>query len=233
MATRTLSLGITSTGGVKRLDVPPPALARFKVKLDQYSPAWDYKVRDAAIKAGSAPAVNRTGTELNAEHFRRSSFGRDWQFYAADLLGLSKYGHRLTNLTAEQRKDIVQRFNSLYQSNRFLTNEKGVDNCNNYLTGEVGKGEDPLIDPLVCADDILTGEVILNDRGESMVRILSFRPNEPPPFPRLDDPRVMLATVIYRNGILRPFPQLGGLPVPYPLLAVEPTHIPLAYLDRL
>lgn len=213
------------------LALPPGAgLNRYRVKRDQDTRKWKHAVRPAAVRQGSAPAVFRTGVIENNESFARAQFTEAWQWFAVQLLAKAKFGLSFDGLAGEQRDYILRAFSSLYQSNRAFTNGKGVDNCNSYPTGETGRGEDPRIDPLICADDVIAGGAVRNAQGRWMVKVLSFRQNEAPPIPDLADPRVMWATIIRRDGDIRNFPQLGGDRVPYPLISVEPYFYPLEEL---
>lgn len=198
-----------------------PAVKLWRVKADQYTRKWGYKVRPSA----PAPAVFRTGVQTDNEAFRRATFSKAWQFFAADLLALQKFGLLYASLSLTPRKEIQRAFSGLYAGNRAFTNGKGVDTCNNYIVGEMFS-EDPKIDPLICAGNRMTGDTV-----GSMVRLDSFRASEPPPVARLDDPRVCWATIISATGVLSNFPQLGGMPVPYPYIAVEPYYYPAEELE--
>jgi hypothetical protein len=178
-----------------------------------------------------APAVFRCGTFEDHKSFTRTRFTREYQFMAADLLALRKYGKPYLQLAGIQRDDIIRAFNSLYDSSTAFTNFKGTDNCNNYLTGSISRGEDPRIDPLICAGSIVEVlQVATNSKGVQMARLRSYRA---PAVVTLADTRVMKASIIYKSdGHLGEFPQLNGLAVPYPLISSQDIWFPLIDLER-
>lgn len=205
----------------------------YRVKIDQQTEKWDFAVRPAAVRVGSAPCVFNTGEIVHYESHRHSPFTEAWQWYAVELLSQSAYGMAYAELTTEQKARIVQAFNSVYQKNRAFCNTEGVDTGQNYVTGENMDMPIPRIEPLICGTNLVHGQKVQNENGVWMVRLHSFRPHEAPPaVVDLTDARVLSATVIYRNGVVRPFPQLGGIRVPYPLIGLEPTYFPLRELTE-
>jgi hypothetical protein len=218
--------------------LPPPNL--WVVKADpltthQFTAAEVYangvRLMRTATQQG-APAVFRCGTFEDHKSFSRTRFAREYQFMAADLLALRKYGRRYADLTGTQRDDIIRAFNSLYDQDTAFTNFKGVDNCNNYLTNS-DRGEDPRIDPLICAGSVVEVlQVATNSHGEQMARLRSYRA---PAVVTLADSRVQRATIIYKSdGHLGEFPQLGGgLEVPYLYISSQDCWYPIQDLERI
>jgi hypothetical protein len=217
--------------------LPPPNL--WVVKSD---PLTRYQFTTAEVYANGvrlmrtadqlgAPAVFRTGSFEDHKSFSRTRFTREYQFMAADLLSLRKYNVRYSYLEGDERADILRAFNSLYDSSTAFTNIKGVDNCNNYLTNS-DRGEDPRIDPLICAGSVVEVlQVATNSKGVQMARLRSYRA---PSVPMLADTRVMKASIIYKSdGRLGEFPQLGGLAVNYPLISSHDIWYPIQDLARL
>lgn len=209
------------------------AADRFQVKADPDTVKWGFQVRPAAVRLGGAPAVFRTGPILDYEAFDRARFTREWQLYAFELLSLAKFQKPSGFLGVTDRAYIVRAFNSVYDGGRAFTNKAGVEQFNNYITGETNRGQDPKIDPLICALNVVTGSAVQNTRGEWMVQLESFREDESPPPPSLLDPRICWAKTITSKGVINNFPQLGGVPVPYPYIAVAPYYYPLIELREL
>jgi hypothetical protein len=237
MAAMTIDIGLRVSLSRHVSEVlPPPNL--WVVKADpltthQFTTAEVYpngvrRMRTADQQG--APAVFRCGTFEDHKSFTRTRFTREYQFMAADLLAKRKYGTPYLQLSSIQRADIVRAFNSLYDSSTFLTNFKGVDNCNNYLTNS-DRGEDPRIDPLICAGSVVEVlQVATNSKGVQMARLRSYRA---PAVALLADSRVMKASIIYKSdGHLGEFPQLNGLAVPYPFISSQDVWYPLVDLER-
>jgi len=211
----------------------------YSVEPDQFttyqfeaSDLNEYDVRGSA----PAPCVFRTGEIEDNKNFVRSDFTNIWQWFAIDLLAMRKYELLFDDLIGAPKDDIVRAFNSLYASDRYITNEKGVNNCNNYIEN-IMRGEDPKIDPFICGGDIVQVlENRTNSRGWVMARLHSFRQNEIPPTVTpalLSDPRVLKATIISETGVLRNFDQLKDEQwVPYPFIASRDVWYPLEDLKK-
>lgn len=223
---------------------PPPDLANiYTVKPDQLSWSWDYKVR-SVVSDGflpSAPAVNRTGDINNPARFSRSTFTRAWQYFTIDLLSMSIHGALFKDLWPADKDVMIKKWSAMYDKNTFLTNFAGVGNCNNYITGEM-RGEDPKIDPLICATSKVKVLEIRRSNsgitaGYDMARLAAFDEKETPPpvtMALLNDPRIMTATVIYPNGSVIDFPQYPSRRHPYPLISSAGSErwFPLIDLDK-
>lgn len=240
---------MTTVITVRRTDKPTPPTPQptrnlYTVKRDQYSYSWNFQIRDV-VRNGDlpdAPAVNRTGEISDPANFLRSSFTREWQFFWCHLLAMDRYGKLFHDLTGADRDYIVRAFNGLTLSDKYLTNRKGTDNCNNYITGKDDRGEDPKIDPLICADSVVE---VLDARtstsgqtsGLVMARLNTFRVDETPPLVTRsmveNDPRVLRATIIYPDGHTTPFPNFGGDPVPYPYISRHDCWFPLRDLEKI
>lgn len=213
-------------GSTVSLQAKQQSAAGFFVQPDQYTARWRYAVRPAA----PAPAVFRTGVIDDNLSFRRAIFSERWQYYALDLLCLSAYGRKYSQLSSSERDVMLQAFLSVYKGTdpgRFLTNYAGVDTHKSYPTGEIAGRDDAKIDPLICAGNVVQGVV-----EGSMVRLVSFDAASEPPEPALDDPRVLRATIINRDGALRDFPQLSafGASVFYPYVTAHACYYPLSEL---
>ena len=219
----------TQPGGLYRV-LPDPLTTHQFTAEEVY--ANGVRLMRTADQQG-APAVFRTGTFEDHKSFTRTRFTREYQFMAADLLAMRKYGLPYLQLSSIPKADIVRAFNSLYTSTTAFDNFKGVDNCNNYLTGQVGRGEDPRIDPLICAGAIVEVlQVATNSKGIVMARLNSFRS---PSVASLTDTRVLRATNIDKSdGHVFNFDQLkdGGI-VPYPYISSQDCWYPLIDLAPL
>lgn len=207
-----------------------PTLQKFKVKRDQDTVRWEFKVRESA----PAPAVFRTGVINNTNSFTRSLFTKEWQLYAADLLALRVFNKRFIELTGTALDYIKQRFSSLYAGNRAFNNFYGVDEGANFVTGQRLAYPLPKIDPLICSDDIVYGTKEIYN-GITMVKLHAFDARTTPPAPNLLDSRVLRATIINEDGTIREFPQLReyGLSVPYIYISSHPVYFPLYDLIEL
>jgi hypothetical protein len=230
---------LTLSGSVYRRTLPAQPGNLYRVKPDpqtvyQFKPEDVYSNGVRRMRTADqqgAPAVFRCGTFEDHKDFSRTRFTREYQFLAADLLALRKYGRRYAELAGEPKADILRAFNSLYDQDTAFTNFKGVDNCNNYLTNS-DRGEDPRIDPLICAGSIVEVlQVATNSKGIQMARLRSYRA---PAVVTLTDSRVLRATNIDKSdGHVFNFDQLkdGGI-VPYPYISSHNVWYPLVDLSR-
>ena len=218
-----------------------------EVKTDPDMWSWDYRIRDVIMAVGNAPAVNRTGPIDNPDNMIRGKLTREWQFFWVDLLSMRVYSKLYNQLDTTQRKKMADLVTVLGGKNLFLTNRFGMDNCNNYVTGDI-RDEEPKVDPLICAGSKVrvletrtsTGGITT---GLEMARLWSFKQNETPPVVTADllhnDQRILRATVLYKDGHLEDFPQLyqkfPGLDsywVPYPYISVEDCWFPADDLTK-
>ena len=169
--------------------IPPIAgIRRFYVKPDWLTKEFNFAVRKRAIELGGAPCVFRTGKWVDNSFFRSANLTRAWQFFWADLMSMIQYGKLFKDLIGVQRAHIIQAFTGMTGSTVAFTNDSGTDLYNNYLTGEMRGGHDPMIDPLICGGDTKCGVI-----EGSMVRMYSFLASQvPPPVTKelLLDPRV-------------------------------------------
>jgi hypothetical protein len=213
-------------------EIIPVSYRIYKVKPDQETERWNFQVRPVVIKEdGTAddtpmPAVFPTGEIDSYLDFRRNKFTEKWQIFAADLLSMKKYGLRLDQLGVQNKSAIITAFNSIYKGNRFLNNDHGVERYNNYITGETDRGEDPLIDPLICASNVIhTGLPVKNIKNILMVQIDGFLDTDIPPVvtnETLNDSRILNATIIKGDGSVVNFTQLmNGDSVPYPYIRTK------------
>jgi len=209
-----------------RIDSPkvtPPTSQVMQVKRDQFTlyqidEPNSYGVRGSA----PAPAVMNTGEIDNNRYWTWSDLTRERQFFWADLLSMQVYGLLYADLNTTQRNRIITAFKGLTLSNKFLTNDRGTDKYHNYLTGENANQEDPRVAPLICCDDwVQVRGTGINKHGVPMAQLQGFVLGDPLPSVTPDllkDPRVLWATIITETGEIRNFPQLDGLPVPYPYM---------------
>jgi len=232
MVSRTHSLDVFSDGVILP-SVSVPVSDIWRVKEDQFTTyQLDTEETDEnGVRLNApCPAVFRTGTLDDPKSFQRTVFGKEYQFMAADLLALRKYGVTYGFLAGDARNHIRTAFNGLYPKGRAFNNGAGVDDCNNYITGEINRGEDPRIDPLICAGDtVRVLETRTNSRGIVMGLLQSFRS---PAVASLNDVRVLRATIINERGELRNFPQLDGIQVPYPYISSQDVWYPLDDLEK-
>lgn len=213
----------------------------YEVKPDQEMWSWEYKVRPVVINSDKGlPAVNRTGEFDEPSYFIRSNFSKEWQFFWADLLSMRVYGKLLGDLSKYDADRIRDLTTDLGKSDRFLTNYKGLDNCNNYLYENTqNRGQEPKIDPLICAGSLVRVlDVQFSDSlGMNMAKLWTFKSWEvPPPVTRellLYDPRILRATNIFPDGHLAPFdqiylrwPELREHWVPYPYISSQNVWFP-------
>ncbi len=214
------------------LSVVPPGNRIFAiVKRDQFTYYWGWKVRPSAPN----PAVDRTGDIEDHKDFERSPLTKKWQHFFADCLAVQKYGKLYALLTGDPKRYIKAAFNGITRSDRAFTNGRGTDNCNNYITNTM-RGQDPMIDPLICAGSIVEIlEVKTNSRGLIMARLATFKATETPPIVTAEllknDPRILTATIINTKGELSHFPQLAGMRNPYPYISTGDVWFPLRDLD--
>lgn len=250
---------------------PPPPDNLYIIKADQYTYSWNFQVRSVAPN----PAVNRTGEIGNPSNFRRAAFTAKWQFFWADLLSMRVYGKLFSELSTSsfvqtdrapivemvrlfyskvvdflsgtEKSNIINLFNAITSSTRFLNNSWGTNNCNNYVTGQM-RDRDPVIDPLVCAGPrVEVLEVRTSTSGKTtglhMARLKSFNENDTPPVVTQEfldnDPRVLRATVINEDGeltdfpqIYQKFPELSDYWVPYPYVSKDDCWFPLRDLEK-
>jgi len=210
--------------------IPPvPGIRRYFVKRDWETVYYKGQVRARAIVLGGAPCVFRTGKWINNTYFQSAKLTRAWQFFWADLMSMIQYGKLFKDLNVTERSHIVQAFTGTTGSDVAFTNDNGTDRYNNYVSGRMSTGGDPMIDPLICGGDTKCGVPEGN-----MVRMYSFLASEtPPPVTRelLLDPRIGWATIIQPDRDITPFPRLSTS-VPYPYITVEPYYYPLIELEE-
>jgi hypothetical protein len=157
MATLSHKLSVLSDGEI----TVEPTDNRIMAKLlpDTQVPQWHYRCRsyDLGIPTKGVPQMvpfsPRVGTPLT----------REWQWFMMNLqihsmTGMEnfdqlevdpKYNWKL--LTREQRDDFTQWFNVFYDDHRFLTNDRGVNNCANFITGERTDQSLPMAWEVACA----------------------------------------------------------------------------------
>ena len=135
-----------------------------------------------------------------------------------------------------QQDVIVRAFKGLTTGTKYISNDKGTDRYHNYINGDNADKEDPKMAPLICCDDwVRVIETRTNSNGVVMARLDRFSPNDGFPLVTrelLSDPRILWATIIKDDGTIANFPQLGGLPVPYPYIASESWWYPLKDLAK-
>jgi len=208
---------------LKKVSSPPPSGGLYRVKMDQETDRWGFKIRDAA----PAPAVwvlSETAYKMDAVV----------QFFCADLLALSKYGRKF-NLLGDD--DIAQAFTGVYRSDAAFTNRTGFA-CNkfpterrNYIKDENPDAELPRFDKIrVCSGAVIRG---VEDGADLVVDHFTEVPTNYG-IEILSDPRVFRATIIKTDGTLINFPQLkDGSPVYVPIIAANELRIPLKWVEKL
>jgi hypothetical protein len=232
MATLTRKISVYSDGSITVANTPQPSRMLAIMKRDQYTYYWNFKVRSVAPN----PAVFRTGHMTDYRNFSRSNLTKQVQFFWADCLAMQKYGKLYAALTGDQKKSIQQAFSGMSRGNAFLTNGAGTDTKNNYVTGEANRGEDPKIDPLICGGSIVEIlELKPNSQGLIMARLNTFRAGQALPVVTADllnnDPRILSATIINKDGELSNFPQLAGMRNPYPYVSAHDVWFPMRDLE--
>jgi len=220
------------------LPVPPEPMGewrRYYIKHDWESGAVDppFTVREVAPD----PEVNRIGEMDNHKNHVKVKSTKAMHFFLADLIAMQRYGVLLRQCTVTQRKYVVQKASSLMGPGLFLFNRSQDAKVANYLKGENLTKAPPMMAALICGGNTVWGMPAgRNKNGREMVLIHSFLAHEALPIVSPDmllDPRVIWATVIYRENSVGPFPHLQGLSVPYPLITFEPYYYPADGLEEL
>ena len=181
-----------------------PGIRRYFVKRAWETVYYKGTVRARAIQLGGAPCIFRTGKKINNTYFQSAILTREWQFMWADLMAMIQYGKLFKDLNVAERTHITKAFTATTGGTVAFTNDNGTDKYNNYVSGEMHGGRDPMIDPLVCGGDTKCGV----PEGDA-VRMYSFIASDiPPPVTKelLLDPRVGWAScrfVVVGSGIYR------------------------------
>lgn len=141
--------------------VREPTEERIFAKLlpDTKVPQWHYRCRsyDMGIPDKGFPQMvpfnPRVGTPLTA---RWQWFMMNQQIYF--LFGLTNfdqleqdYKYNWRQLSTDQRDRMIKWFNVMFDDHRFLTNDRGVNNCYNAITGEREGGQLPIAWEVACA----------------------------------------------------------------------------------
>jgi hypothetical protein len=190
-------------------------LDHYKVKPDQRTKRFNFRVRWVAPD----PAIFPLSTLNGEPDTTFAYFYERWQWFACDVLAMSKYNKYFWDLDRPQKNFIVSAFTAICGSDKVLHNNQGVDRYNNYPKGEfvlddgTPKGDDPKQESLRFAlEDVYSAEAPrINSKGRKMVNLLSYYYNEAPPklTPRLlEDPRIAELIIINQDGTFQQFPQL-------------------------
>jgi hypothetical protein len=134
-----------------------PTDTRIFAKLlpDTQVPQWHYRCRsyDMGIDIGvpqMVPFNPRDGTKMTEE----------WQWFLMNqqlyyMFGLENFNedpsYNYRHLSRDNRDRITKWFNVVFDDHRFLTNDRGVNNCRNYITGERLDKQLPMIWEVACA----------------------------------------------------------------------------------
>ncbi len=139
MATLSHKFSVYSNG-----EIAQDAKILAKLLPDTQVPQWHYRCRsyDLGIPRKGVPQMvpfsPRVGTKLT----------REWQWFMMNqqiyyMVGIENFTeleldpmYNWKRLAKAQRDSLTQWFNVMFDDHRFLTNDKGVNNCANYITGE-------------------------------------------------------------------------------------------------
>ena len=182
-----------------------------------------------------APCVFRAGEVDKNSYYTTFRMTQEVQLFQADLLALSKYGLHYVDLLPAQKDYIGKKFSALYGNTKAFCNNTGFGKpCRNYVTGENLTADWPKFHPLICGTNLISGSVVVNKWNEQVLKIDAF--HEVPSdydISILEDPRVLYATNIYKDGHISNFPQLDGARVPYPFFVnLGMGHYPIKWLKR-
>lgn len=218
-----------------KLPTPPPPPStdgtwrKYVVLPDNASELHKYTVRSVA----PAPAVNRIGELENHNNHIKVPLTQPAQVLWGNLLSYIVFSKGLKEISEPEFKYIGGRLEVMMGEFLALTNRpKGVPAAN-YLLGTNLDAEPAKFMPIIMAGNIIEGRPAgRNKAGQFMVQIRTIDANNLPEasINLMKDPRVLAAKIINRNGSLSNFPQLDGVPVPYPLLARQICYYPMAGL---
>jgi len=121
-----------------------------------------YPIRPKAIELGGAPDVFLLGEESNHTNSHAVRMDRHGQWFCANLMALSEYGHRMFNLdgtrsgllTADQHDHIVRAYTGTYSAGVAFWNTRGTGYgpnsvpLSNWVAGENLESEDPGFDAI-------------------------------------------------------------------------------------
>jgi hypothetical protein len=205
-------------------------------QFTQYQFSADGVAANGVRKSAPAPAVMNTGDIDDHKNWRWADMTEAVQYFWVDLLSIFLHSKLFRDLDKTRRNAIITDFKGMTLSDKFVTNDKGTDKFRNYITGENKDKENPRQAPLVCVDDwVRVLQEKTNRYDVLMGQLDSFLVSEPFPIVTKDllkDPRVLWATIITKEGTIRNFPQLDGIPVPYPYITVEHWWYPMADLEK-
>ena len=204
---------------------PPSSRVWWFVKFQwQRADASEYHGRD------NLPMVFRMGDVDNTNNGHYTRLTRDWQFFWFDLFCFVYFHRYHDELTKEEYRWLANRWTSVGAGDAAFCNKHGLNDCRNYVTGENADAEDPAIYTLVCSGASLDGVA-----GDKVLKVAHFDGAQPPPDVRTidpySDPRVFFATTGGDYHVY-PFPQLGGLDVPVPIIASKDVYFSIADLER-
>ena len=212
---------------------PPPPSGEWRLYYlphDKFNPV--YQAEAPSRVRQNIPAVYRIGEFTNYNNHTKVPLTYERQLLWADGLALRVYSETYGNLKPAQQDYIENRLEALTGPKLAFTNRPIDDKVAYYLSGKNITSDPPMFAPLICAGNTVQGKPVGN-----MILIRSFLPSDPPPVMTVDfwkdDYRWQWATTIGTSqgyGWINPFPQLGGLSVPYPLFTQKPCYFPTAGL---
>lgn len=174
--------------------VPPPA----------YRVMWDWEIEGfKKVTRPNLPCVFRCGEISDHKNGHYVKLTEEWQFFWFDLCAKVVFGRCHQDLTPDEYKWLANRWISVGATTTAFTNQHGLDEFRNYVTGEHMDTEEPKIYTLVCGGASLAGSLVRYEKGKKsawMLKVARFdgtRP--PPPVETIDpstDPRVFFATTI-------------------------------------
>jgi hypothetical protein len=162
-----------------------------KLLPDTQVPQWHYRCRSYDMEQPTkgfpqmVPFNPRVGTNLTEK----------WQWFLLNqqlyyMFGLAnfdqldvdfKFNWRLLN--SDQKERITRWFNSMFDDHRFLTNDKGVNNCRNYITGERLNSDYPKAWEVACAVNTveLVSDRVIDTQGSLWYEIKTLNGSQNPP----------------------------------------------------
>ena len=101
------------------------------------------------------PSVIRAYIKNNDPKTDFVFFTKRWQEFAFSLI--VSWSKLLRPHWSDNERDFRCKkfFEALYRSDAFATNKAGVDICNNYISGGIGKKSDPKLYPIFCGGNVV------------------------------------------------------------------------------
>jgi len=154
-----------------------------KLLPDTKVPQWDYKCRSLFSHSDGlldnhgypqmVPLKSRHGTKLT----------ESWQRYLMDVQCVYYFGIPFDLLSKDRRDRMIRWFSSMYDGNRFITNNAGVDTRENVFTGAHEGAGWPMAQEVVCAVNLLELDSLEPETiaGDLCYRIKTLNGSQHPP----------------------------------------------------